>query len=85
MYSKNKVTSYKLLAHAEKQFFSKLVFECSDKLVFINQAKRVHELIIVSKSSYYKSAIKDAKTDQKALFSVVNKLLHTERMDDLPS
>ena len=57
----------------------------SDKLLFINQAKRVYELIIASKSSYCTSAIKDAKTDQKALFSVVNKLLHTERMDDLPS
>ena len=57
----------------------------SDKQLFINQTKRVHELIIASKNSYYTSSIEDAKSDQKALFRLVNKLLHTDRVDDLPS
>ena len=47
-----------------------------DKEIFRKQRNRVKELFADAKADYYNELIVDCGNDQKALYAIINKLLH---------
>ena len=53
--------------------------------LFANQSKVVREMVTQAKSEYYSEKVCAAETDQKAMFQIVDKLLHSSQETSLPT
>ena len=53
--------------------------------MFANQNKVVRGMVTQAKSEYYCEKVCAAETDQKALFQIVDKLLHSSQETSLPT
>ncbi len=55
------------------------------KEIFLEQCKHVTSMLTDSKQAYYENTIQENSKDQKALFKVVDKLLHKNEEPKLPT
>ena len=57
----------------------------ADREMYVKQCKVVNERIHQSKMRYYSGIIEENKSNQKNLFAVVNRVLHSKAEKKLPS
>ena len=56
----------------------------ADRAAFVKQKRLVNDMIIAEKSKYYLAQITECGKDQKALFRVIDALLHRRSKPKLP-